>query len=404
VEPIGNAFQVNVYTPDSQLDGDVILRGDGSFVVVWQSFGQDGEYMGVFSRRVSGAQAGPEFQVNEFTPQHQSVPRIATAGDDYMLVWEGWVSLVEPPTRGVVARRLDATGTPTDGEFVVVPFAGDPAIDGASGIGFVVASSYLSAIRARRFEPDLGSIGAQFQVNVITFPTAFHSQPAVALGLDGRFAVVWTRSSDNRAEVHARLFDGTGAPQGGELQINAHTFSSGGARVTHGADGHLQVVWNSYLQDGSDEGVFTRRLDASGSRLATELQLSVRTVGGQSGPRIARLGDDGFVVVWSDDRPLETVAVGRLLDAGGQPIGGEFQIDPASPFRQSVAGISARDDGHFVVIWSSAAEGDPSLNVLARHFRVVDAEGVYEVPTLSLAVLLVLATALAAGGWLLLRR
>jgi hypothetical protein len=276
---------------------------------------------------------------------------------------------------------------------------------GVDDVGFVVASAYGSVIRASRFDPEVEPIGVQFQVNAYTSGVQTR-QPAVALDQAGQFVVFWTRHTFQlEGDLFARLFDASGAPSSGEFLVNAHTVGDqGDASAALGAGGRLQVVWTSYRQDGDAHGIFARRFDASGSALATELQVNVRTLGRQSVPKIAAVGDAGFVVVWTDGQLLTTTVVGRLLDPTGVPVGGEFQIDPTPLFRQTSPRVSARDDGRFVVSWNSAREGDVSLSVFARRFQIVDAAAPYEVPALTSAVLAILASILAAGGWLLLRR
>ena len=48
---LGGDFQVSVTSLDTQRYPAVAGRGDGSFVVVWQSLNQDGSSNGVFARR-----------------------------------------------------------------------------------------------------------------------------------------------------------------------------------------------------------------------------------------------------------------------------------------------------------------------------------------------------------------
>ena len=54
----------------------VAMDADGDFVVVWQSYGQDGSGYGVFAQRFNarGAPLGDEFQVNSYTTDRQYVP------------------------------------------------------------------------------------------------------------------------------------------------------------------------------------------------------------------------------------------------------------------------------------------------------------------------------------------
>jgi hypothetical protein len=57
----------------------VATEARGGFVVVWQSFSQDGSYFGVFGQRYdsNGAASGSEFQVNTYTARDQSAAAVA---------------------------------------------------------------------------------------------------------------------------------------------------------------------------------------------------------------------------------------------------------------------------------------------------------------------------------------
>ena len=62
---------------------------DGDFVVTWESQHQDGNYEGVFARRVAGNGAfGPEFQANTYTVDGQGVPVVDFDSDgDFVIAW-----------------------------------------------------------------------------------------------------------------------------------------------------------------------------------------------------------------------------------------------------------------------------------------------------------------------------
>ena len=49
--PVGPEFRVNTYTTDIQAGVSVASIGGGTFVVAWQSQGQDGSAYGIFSQR-----------------------------------------------------------------------------------------------------------------------------------------------------------------------------------------------------------------------------------------------------------------------------------------------------------------------------------------------------------------
>jgi hypothetical protein len=88
---VGGEFQVNTYTPGSQTLPRMASDADGDFVVVWQSYGQDGDRSGAFARRFDGAAAsvGSEFQVSRYTIGNQSKPAVGMDNcGDFVVTWE----------------------------------------------------------------------------------------------------------------------------------------------------------------------------------------------------------------------------------------------------------------------------------------------------------------------------
>jgi hypothetical protein len=71
--PQAAEFQVNSYTVEDQLAYGVGMEADGSFVVAWPSQTQEGDDFGIFARRFdsAGAPLTTEFQVNSYTPDTQ---------------------------------------------------------------------------------------------------------------------------------------------------------------------------------------------------------------------------------------------------------------------------------------------------------------------------------------------
>jgi len=89
-DPLGPQFRVNAYTTDSQSVPAVASDAAGNFVVVWQSLYQDGSSYGVFGQRYdnTGAPLGPEFRVNTFTTNFQGAPAVASdAAGNFVVVW-----------------------------------------------------------------------------------------------------------------------------------------------------------------------------------------------------------------------------------------------------------------------------------------------------------------------------
>lgn len=71
---VGGEIEVATYTTNTQARSDVTALADGSFVVTWQSLGQDGSGWGIFAQRFnsSGTAVGAEVRVNTFVNSDQS--------------------------------------------------------------------------------------------------------------------------------------------------------------------------------------------------------------------------------------------------------------------------------------------------------------------------------------------
>ena len=79
----GTEFQVNTHTTSFQKSPAAAADGNGDFVVVWQSLGQDGSSYGVFGQRfnAAGFRRGSEFQANTYVTSYQSRPAVASDGN-----------------------------------------------------------------------------------------------------------------------------------------------------------------------------------------------------------------------------------------------------------------------------------------------------------------------------------
>src|SRR3972149_5801250 len=111
-------------------------------------------------------------------------------------------------------------------------------------------------------------VGAEFQVN--TFTTGVQEGATAAQAANGSFVVAWTSGRGNANQDGSytggfgQRFGASGGPQGGEFQVNSYTTGAQASRrVACGANGAFGVVWSSAGQDGSIDGVFGQRFDAS---------------------------------------------------------------------------------------------------------------------------------------------
>jgi hypothetical protein len=251
-------LRVNTYTKDQQIDPAVAALPDGSAIITWSSYGQDGSMWGVFARKISGKGAfspAKEFQVNQYTQYNQRKPSVATlANGNYVISWvseqERFYNSVD-----IYARVFTAAGAPVTDE---IP---------------------------------------------INSGTNICDTPDVAALNDGGFTVVWAQKDlanpTNSWDVWGRAFSASGSPEVGDFRINTYLFGDQyRPKIAAGPSGSL-VVWTSMGQDGSREGVFGRFLQGGTAVAGSEMQVNTTWISQQLHPAVAWNGVNNFLVVWT---------------------------------------------------------------------------------------------------------
>ena len=267
--PLGPEFRVNSYTPGLQVGPMVAVHPSGDFVMVWGGYGPGGTNRDVFGQRYasSGAALGPEFRVNSTTTQDQMVFFRAVASDPggFVVVWESYAQ--DGSNYGIFGQRFTAAGSPLGPEFRVNTHTPDAqrypsvAVDG-SGNFVVVWESLLQdgdtfGVFGQRFTSSGAPLGPEFRVNTAT--TASQAGASLAIDSAGNFVVVW-RSLDGAAYgSFGQRYSSSGAPLGPEFRVNTYTTGgNAGPAVAADPSGNFVVAWMSE-QDGSFYGVYGQR-------------------------------------------------------------------------------------------------------------------------------------------------
>jgi hypothetical protein len=276
--PDGSEFRINTYTTGSQTNASVAMAADGDFVVTWESSAKFAGKNGIYAQRyaASGALQDSEFKVNTYTSSSQRDPAVAMAADgDFVVAWQTLGQ--DGSGDGIYAQRYDMTGASEGSEFRVNTYTSSdqssPAVAMDADGDFVVTwQSYyqdesLYSVYAQRYAASGGALGSEFKVN--TYTTSSQRYSAVAMDADGDFVVTWqSRGQDgNATSVYAQRYDMTGVAQGSEFRVNAQTFDDQSSpAVAIDADGDFVVAWQSYYQDGDDDGIYLARYSPLGVR------------------------------------------------------------------------------------------------------------------------------------------
>ncbi|MCD6498296.1 MAG: DUF4215 domain-containing protein, partial [Deltaproteobacteria bacterium] len=369
----------------------VAAADDGRFVVVWQSYGQDGSGYGVYGQRYDavGNALGGEFRVNTTTADQQDHPSVSMdATGDFVVVWQS--SGQDGSGYGVYGQRYDASGNALGGEFRVNTTTANtqemPSVSmDATGDFVVVWESYGQdgsgyGVYGQRYDASGNALGGEFCVNTTTADD--QGYPSVSMDAAGDFVVVWQSLNQDGPGygVYGQRYDAAGAIQGNEFLVNTTTAEyQWWPSVSMDAAGDFVVVWESQNQDGDRAGVYGQRYDAAGNTLGNEFLVNTTTAESQWGPSVSMDATGDFVVVWQGhgqdgDR---AGAYGQRYDAVGNALGGEFRVNTTTASDQWWPSVSMDATGDFVVVWESQNQDGDGWGVFAALFT---ADGARSLP------------------------
>jgi len=367
--PATDPFQVNQYTPDHQSWARVASSGDGSFVAVWRSSGgQDGDESGVFGRWYDGdcQPLSNEVQLNQYTTGQQYAPDVGVdASGRVVAVWRS-------SDQGLVGRRFLGPG-PIDDEFVIEPAAAEPF--GGGSVSVAAEGSFLASwmtvegtgrsVWTRGYEADGKPAGPRVRV---TDQASSNDIAPAGLAPNGDYFVTWEQQ-ETWPEVWGRRFV---AAQGDfepafEVGPPLHGVFSYHPKIAADEENSFRVVWREQIHlERSD--VVSRATGAGG--LGPRVRLAEDT--GEFAIDVTATGD--FVVAYGDGQYAFDIK-GRLGSRDNE-LRPPFEIATSpypypSPADLAVRGADARE---FIVVWSQGAAGGQS-DVFARCFRRLFADG-----------------------------
>lgn len=269
---ITGEFRVNDTILQNQRFPDVAMDADGDFVITWTANGQDGDApfeTNIYARRYDkdGEELSDEFLVND-----DDVITITNPAGDLTLDY------------GRSSQQFSRVAMDHNGDFVIVWTSYNT--DGV-GNGYGAGVGGKNGIFGRRFNalgedvtvahPITEDPVRVFQVN--TFADDDQQYANISMGSSGDFVIVWESFQDDsqpadgipdslgiytqryvrNSQLGSPLF-GPAGEDGGEFRVNVN--QNGTQRhpsVASDFQNNFVVVWTSVGQDGSGDGIFSRR-------------------------------------------------------------------------------------------------------------------------------------------------
>jgi serralysin len=309
---VGAEFHVNTTTSDAQQDASATAFDDGSFVVTWQSFDQDGSSYGVYGQRFAAdaTPVGAEFQVNTFTSGQQSYAWVSPLADGGFLV--SWSSDGQDGSgHGVYGQRFAADGTRAGNEFRVNEWTAGEQV-AVTGTGAQTAATLLDG---RVVQVWAGFGAEEISYRLIDIPAPNRAPTSVTL--EGP-VMVMENSMPGMPLVGLRaidpdIMDTTFTFQllddaGGRIQIiEGHRLATGPVNIDYEAltDGKLHVIVTATDSHGATSAPMALTIDVMDQPIESFMGTpGDDTFVGSSGMDMLRgaEGDDSLVGMGGDDR------------------------------------------------------------------------------------------------------
>jgi hypothetical protein len=352
----------------------------------------------IYGRRVraNGIPVGTDFRIsgpNATGGEHDPAVVWNQTANEYLVVWGDDRT---PTRRCIYGQRVSAAGVGIGSDFLISgpDASGNPAVGGWENSPAVAwnqtANEYLVDDRdwstrgwdlfGRRVRANGTPVRANFR---ISGPNAIKHEgnPVVAWNeADNEYLVVWEdgrNASTRGSDIYGRRVDADGARLGGDFRIS-------GPKATWD-DFNPVVAWNrtanEYLlvwtdtRNASTRGadIYGRRVRASGARIGGDFRISgPNAIFDDMSAAVAwnRTANE-YLVVWTDQRDFHTRGsdiYGRLLDAGGATMGGDFRINGANTQigAWSPAVAWNRTANEYLVVWSFCRTSGCGYDIYGR--------------------------------------
>jgi hypothetical protein len=195
---------------------------------------------------------------------------------------------------------------------------------------------------------------------------AEQNNPSIAVGLDGRFAVIWVDYAAGDGDVICRLYNSGAIPATGAFIVNDDTTGAWQIYPKLASDwnGNYFAAWQDYRNGNYpfNPDIFYQRLDSTGL-LGSNLNITgERPDSSHQSPAIAASGWGKVVASWMDMRNRNWDIYVQTLSPAGILIGSNHKANnDASTTAQLEPDVAISADGWYVVVWYDGRNGNDDI-------------------------------------------
>jgi hypothetical protein len=374
---LGAEFQVNTRTSDDQKDAAIAADATGNFLVVWNSYRQDGDSGGIFGQRFdpNGTPLGDEFQINTTIAGNQARPAVAAdAAGNFVVAWQG-PGVSEDD---IFAQSFDPNGQPVGQELQVNSFTDgtqqEPAVAMNAGGAFAVVwesqnvpqDANKTSICGQLYDSAGLPVAAEFTINT---EIAACRYPDVAMDDDGNFAITWLNQNGANS-IMLRAYSAEGTADAQPFKLNTVRFSSvTQPGIAIAGTERFVVVWDGDPNRAGDDDIHALRFPPDQGYVANQFMVNTTRTGAQQNPKVAVNSRGEFVIVWDSETGLgstERDIFGQRFDSSGNPVGDEFQLNTFVEGDQKEPVVAMSEDGCFVTVWESDGQDGSRCGIFGR--------------------------------------
>ena len=376
----GREFRVNYYNFGNQYYPDIAIDQKGNFVITWAvSAGEPAN--GIYAKRynANGKAIGKAFQVNTYPLGEPLSPAIAMdKRGNFVITWQTHGQ--DGSVWGIIAQRFNKNGKALGREFVVNTYTfshqDDPdiAMDWKGNFVITWVSHFQDGeegIFAQRFNRKGKPLGNEFHVNSYIDNTQY--DPAIAMDQKGNFVITWASWLQDGSDlgIFAQMYNSKGEAVGNEFQVNTYMkWYQWHPAIAMDQNGNFVITWSSEGEDGSSYGIFAQRFNKKGEAVGSEFQVNTYTQKSQDYPAVAMDNGGNFVIVWESKKQdgSGTGIFAQMYNRRGEAVGNEFQVNTYVINSQALPAIAMKKKDKFVITWISNGQDGSDWGVFGRMF------------------------------------
>jgi hypothetical protein len=376
----GSETLVNTTTANSQQNPAVAMDTAGNYIVVWESFAEDGDDYGIYGQlyTAGGTANGSQFKISQTTSGEggQRLPDVDMADNgDFVVVWMS--DGEDNDGFGIYGRRYNSDGSAKANDFRINSGSADeqtmPKVGVAGTSGNMVFTwvdevddGDEQGLKARLYLSNGAATSAPYIVNTTT--AGYQSQPDISMNSDGDHVITWQGEDADGMGVFAQRYDNNSVPStvGGEIAVNPTTAENQQEpSVAIDPSGNFIITWSSYAQDGDHYGIYGQIYDNAGSVTVAEFVVNTTTANSQNHSHSAATEDGLFYVSWTSwaqDGDKAGVYL-QAFKADGALYGSEEKMNTRTNDFQQFGDVAATSETkEMVVVWQDGLRNSSSTN------------------------------------------